>query len=201
MTLQCSVDGCTRAPRAKGLCNLHYQRHRKGADLFASIQIRRGGLFKHGSLEERFWSKVALAVDNECWEWTAHKNPNGYGQISIGTRQESRWLAPRVSWLLHYHSDPGELDVCHTCDNPGCVNPNHLFLGDAQANANDSINKGRHSPPPRLLGSSHPNAKLNEEAVREIRSSPLSAAEMAVKFGVTKTAVDYVRKRRTWRHL
>jgi hypothetical protein len=88
--------------------------------------------------EERFWSKVNKT--ETCWLWTGHCNCDGYGEFSIcGVRI----LAHRASYLLEYGMLPEGLSVLHSCDNPPCIRPTHLFLGTQQDNVNDMIAKGR----------------------------------------------------------
>ncbi|MEU9705097.1 HNH endonuclease [Streptomyces sp. NPDC047981] len=82
------------------------------------------------------------AGPDDCWPWIGHRTAKGYGQFQIGGRKKRahRWL---VEWAL---GDVLEADifVCHTCDNPPCCNPSHLFIGDAEANNRDKAAKGRH---------------------------------------------------------
>ena len=94
-----------------------------------------------GELAERFWAKVESRSDEECWPWLGAKAERGYGRI---------WNAPkmrpahRVAWELHYGVEiSDELDACHSCDNPSCVNPKHVFPGTASDNAKDAYAKGR----------------------------------------------------------
>lgn len=89
--------------------------------------------------EERFWHHVSKS--DGCWEWTAHRLRRGYGQISITHRDKTS--AHRFSWELHFGKIPEGLFVCHKCDNPPCVRPDHLFLGTHQDNVRDRDLKGR----------------------------------------------------------
>lgn len=84
--------------------------------------------------------KIAINI-NGCWEWTGFKFPKGYGQFSL-TINGDRY-AHRISYFLFKNVNPDKLAVCHTCDNPSCVNPNHMFLGTLNDNNQDMIRKGR----------------------------------------------------------
>ena len=83
---------------------------------------------------------------NECWEWLGRKNNRGYGWMTTGSRlQNNRKIefAHRVSWRLHFGGIGEDLCICHKCDNPGCVRPDHLFIGTKKDNAIDMARKGR----------------------------------------------------------
>ena len=92
-------------------------------------------------MDERFWEKVDTS--GECWEWTASTSHGGYGRINLPGSPKRSMGAHRYSFLLHYGPFDQRLFVCHHCDNPGCVRPNHLFLGDAIDNAVDMSLKRR----------------------------------------------------------
>lgn len=98
-------------------------------------------------LVSRFWEKVSkrgpIIMDSSCWEWTAYRLPHGYGLFD-------RRLAHRISWELSRGPIPEGLCVCHKCDHPPCVNPDHLFVGTMADNMRDRSTKGRFPGPKNL---------------------------------------------------
>jgi len=93
-----------------------------------------------GADHARFWEKVDKRGTHECWNWKASKN-KGYGACYI--RGGGLYPAPRVSYFFNHGNLPDNMFVCHKCDNPPCVNPAHLFLGNHKDNAHDALRKGR----------------------------------------------------------
>jgi hypothetical protein len=92
------------------------------------------------SLHERFFDKVAEPDSRGCLNWIAAKTKDGYGQFTVEGKNR---LAPRMAWEMANGPVTSGLWVLHTCDNPSCVNPEHLFLGTQKDNMQDEINKGR----------------------------------------------------------
>lgn len=144
-----------------------------------------------------FWSKVKKLGPKDCWPWTGNKRRDGYGKYK---RLGKQYLAHRYA----LESTNGKLRegllVCHTCDNPNCCNPNHLFSGTHLDNNRDSKEKGRNS-----YGEKRPLAKLTAEAVIEIRENPPvrygEVTAMARRFGVSRAAIRNVTVRKTWNHV
>ena len=129
---------------------------------------------------ETFYSK---AVKNgECLEWTNAINKSGYG---VQRYKGKTMLAHRVSYMIAYGSLKG-LQVLHTCDNPLCVNPDHLFLGYHQDNMDDMIFKGRKS------------TKLSFDSVVEIRESNSKNKDLAIKYGVAERTIRYAKNKSNW---
>jgi hypothetical protein len=94
------------------------------------------------TLVERFWIKVDTG--GICWEWLGGKNPKGYGHLNREINGRNLPIrAHRFSWMIHYGEIPEGMCVCHKCDNPGCVRPEHLFLGTISDNGKDAWRKGR----------------------------------------------------------
>jgi hypothetical protein len=148
-----------------------------------------------------FWALVDKSGGPDaCWPWTSHISKNcGYGDVPAklsptGTRS----MAHRIAWRLHNLCDPDQLYVLHRCDNPICANPNHLRIGTQRANVLDAWNKGK--PVAAAPGKDNFRAKLNDDAVQEIRSGGI-VAELAARYGVTGSTIRAVQRRETWRHV
>lgn len=190
----CRIDGCGKASIAKTLCMKHYMRQWTNG---TTDIIRKPST----SPLDRFWKFVNKsgpmhsALGTPCWAWTGAKTSRGYGQIST-VRGKSPAIAPRISYEIHFGGIPCGLDVLHKCDNPACVNPEHLFVGTAKDNADDMINKGRHAH-----GERHPLSKLKEDEVRAIRADERSAAQIAADYGVSRSNVRRVKIRKLWAHI
>jgi len=154
-------------------------------------------------LKKRFWSKVKKGTDGECWEWQASVAKSGYGQFMMPKTDEFSTKMPhgahRISWLLEHGFFPESSQyICHHCDNRKCVNPRHLFLGDAKANNQDRINKNRSNY---RKHENHHRAKLCADDVRQIKVANKSHRALAIEFNVGKTTIESIRNGTTWRGL
>lgn len=140
------------------------------------------------TLVQRFWEKVEIYPD-ACWLWTGNTS-KGYGRIRSGRRM---LRAHRVSWEIANGPIPEGMDALHTCDNPSCVNPAHLFLGTHLDNMRDSVSKGRMH-----IGENHPSHKLTLSQVRDIISSPLGYRRLASIYGVNRKTIQRIKKGIKW---
>lgn len=161
-------------------------------------------------LAERFAAKVDKAPGHgpagDCWVWTGAKTHFGYGQIGRGGGRGQRVdYAHRVAYEIHHSvvlgaaRESGVL-VLHKCDNPSCVNPNHLFLGSDADNSADKIAKGRNRTGDQA-GESNPRSRLTDDEVRAMRKHRGTYSGTADVFGVSQTTAWNVRNRKTWTHL
>lgn len=140
-------------------------------------------------LKSRFWRKVEKTPT--CWIWVAGKFRNGRGAFIIKGKTQ---YAYRVAWELTYGFIPSGLEVCHKCDNPHCVNPDHLFLGTHQDNMNDMVSKKRSRS-----GEFSPKAKLTWIQVEEIRNSPESQKTLAKRYSVSRQLIGKIKRLIYWR--
>lgn len=155
----------------------------------------------------RFWARVNKT--ETCWLWTGDIWPDGYGRF---------WLAGknvrthRVVYEWTYGAFPADLLVCHHCDEPLCVRPDHLFLGTTTDNIRDASKKGRMKNNwPVFRGAANCRARFTDDQVREIReayqpgqageASPTSLRGLARRYGVSKFAIQAIVRRQTWKHL
>jgi len=146
------------------------------------------------SLADRFHGNYTAGDPSACWLWTGSVHHSG--RAIIADERNRQRIAARVAWELSNGQIPHRLLVCHTCDNPRCVNPAHLFLGRDVDNVADRDRKGRQA-----VGTAKKNAKLTEVEVRAIRASGKTDLAVARDFGVSPALVWLIRRRRAWKHV
>ncbi len=129
----------------------------------------------------------------KCVEWPFARDNHGYGGIQVGGRFRK---AHRVFFEMFRGPIPDGMCVLHKCDNPACVNPDHLWLGTHAENMADRKAKGRYP-----VGASVTGAKLTDAAVRDIRSSDEPLRVLAARYGCGKSVVHAVKQGRAWRHV
>jgi hypothetical protein len=183
----CTVENCNGKHKEKGLCSKHFQR-----------------LKKHGSIKteihdltsiQRFLKKTKINQTTGCIEWIGCKIPKGYGQF---TANAISYRAHRFSYQYYIGPIPSEMFVLHKCDNRGCVNPDHLFLGTHDDNMKDMVNKNRSV---HRYGELSPSATLTNREVIKIKEqiqSKSSYKEIMNNFNISKSILFDIRSGRSW---
>jgi hypothetical protein len=175
---------------------------------------RRARVYVRKALALRFWSKVNkngptpshMQHLGPCWVWIGSSDGKGYGGIRDAGRRGRLLKAHRVSWSMHSGRLTDWMIVCHRCDNPACVRPEHLFVGTQRDNVLDAVSKGRTPAkmyPERVVrGERHRSAKLTQAQVDEIRSlhgEGVRQVELAKRFGVTQANISSLLNGKSWR--
>lgn len=150
---------------------------------------------RHMTVAERLDFYSIPEPNSGCLLWLGSVR-NGYGSLQIG--HAPRKGAHRVSWEVHRGPIPAGMYVCHRCDVPICINPDHLFLGTAQDNVDDMNRKGRITYG---RGSKSNASILTEEQVLAIRADPRSSTIVGREYGTDASNVQLIRKRKTWTHI
>jgi hypothetical protein len=154
-------------------------------------------------LEERFWNHVHKT--DGCWLWTAGCNAKGYGVFNKGTG-EGKALAHRMAYEFTTGASLDAPCLLHRCDVRNCVNPAHLHPGTRAENNQDMREKGRAvCVLGKAIGEDHPQAKLTEHQVQEIRNRyrpyHVTRAQLARSYGVSRTMIGEILARRSWQHV
>lgn len=145
---------------------------------------------------DRFWKKVKKG--DGCWIWRAAKFHFGHGAFWLNGGNKK---ASRVSWEINFGKIPENLCVCHKCDNPSCVNPEHLFLGTQLENVADRDSKNRQA---KIGGEDCPQSKLKSDDVDEIKRllfCGVSQSNISKIFGISQTAISKINTGKTWKCL
>ncbi len=149
------------------------------------------------TLAERFWSNVAIRGSDDCWEWLAAKT-HGYGSMRVDGK--NRCATHILFYLRHGYWPPKGRTANHHCDNPGCLNPRHLYLGTWKSNMRDKVKRGRES---HLNGAQNGKAKLTYVQICEIKrltdEGYTTQAELGRKFGVGQQHISAIKTGKTWK--
>lgn len=149
--------------------------------------------------KQRFWAKIKMGSENECWEWYGSLGGGGYGRMKL-PRSRHNESAHRISYFLATGIDPTGHVVQHKCDNRRCCNPKHLTLGTHASNMADMAEKGRANNGIQH-GENNNNAKLTRRDVDEIRALIISGetnVSVAKKYNVTHSMISRIRNGKSW---
>lgn len=172
---------------------------------------------------DKFWSRVDRSGGPDaCWPWTGGRYSTGYGRMSMGRKKTG---AHRLAWAIANGPIPDGLVICHTCDNPPCCNPAHLWAGTNQDNTADRVAKGRSAhgekawaknpvrgddhwtrrePERACRGALNGKALITEDDVRAIRARHAAGERLqaiADDYRLTKQAIWLIVKRKNWAHV
>lgn len=150
-------------------------------------------------IKKRFWSKIDIQREDECWPWLGNLYSSNYGRFFMYNRY---FASHRVMWEWIYGPIPPRIEVCHSCDNPSCVNPEHLFLGTHQDNMKDMARKGRGGI---CLGEENKGGgKLKNSDIfyiRDLFQLGWKHRDIAHLFGVSCGLIGHIRQGRVWSHI
>lgn len=147
---------------------------------------------------KRFWEKVDIKNENECWNWKAYKMKNGYGTFRFNT--QTKMLSHRVSLFIK----TGMWGDCalHSCDNPSCCNPNHLRYGTHAENNKDMLDRNRCNP---KKGEENKSSKLTKTEVLKIRQDYITGSktmrELAKEYNIVSSGVSDIINKKSWKHI
>ena len=177
--MKCSL--CDKIAIGRGLCRAHYQQAWKDKTLEVYETKSEAKTIKGRLLEK------CQQMPSGCWEWQAErlKRQCAYGMFWLNGKRQR---AHRVSYEVHKGPIPEGIDVLHKCDNPPCINPDHLFLGTRAENCQDAASKDRFP-----LNEKHHNTKLSVDEVHAIRSSTLTRLELATQYGVNASTITRIK--------
>jgi len=145
----------------------------------------------------RFWESVEIGeTDDDCHIWTGHRNPKGYGRLHVNGKNI---MAHRFAWILKNGPIPDGKIICHSCDNPSCVNWRHLWIGTHADNIRDRDEKGRAAPlttgkAKRMqLSMARSRRRYGDNEIRDIRNSQHSCRELGKRYGCNPSMISLIR--------
>ncbi len=190
----CCIKGCEKNVIALGLCINHWRRNK----LYGSPMAYKShsGLFRGLNAVDRFWKQTKKG--NGCWLWTSCVDKNGYGMFRGVVNGVPLTRAHRFSYALHKGAIGESMQVCHQCDNPRCVNPDHLFLGTCKENQQDKWRKGRGRV---AYGEKSGTAILTEAKALAILKDPRTYTQIAAEYNVAPSTIGSIKQRVSWQHL
>lgn len=189
----CSIANCGVTKRVQARSGYCLNHHRRWLRYGNPLQFYQSF---GDTAADRFWSRVTNTSDpNACWEWQGKRERKGYGRKKYDGNMH---LAHHIAWHLTYGVFPTE-DLLHSCDNPPCVNPNHLREGSHYDNVRDRQEKQRQA-----RGDRHPFSILSEADIPIIRQRLAAGhkmTEIAPDFNIGSTAIFAIKHGLTWKHV
>lgn len=177
---------CGKRVNARGLCDTHYKQHKRAGTLPERTKTT------HLEINDRLKHLSIVDYNTGCHNWRGLLNPSGYGIIGY----HGKWLAHRLSYTLKYGEIPKGINVCHKCDNPKCINTEHLFLGTQADNIHDMISKKRN-----IVGADCGKSLLTDDDVGKIRNDTRVQSIIAKEYGVSRTNISAIKTGRAWKHV
>lgn len=196
----CIVNNCDRKRAKNGYCYAHNKRFEEHGNPFYGKKIK----YHAKTLIDAFESRYIKGDINKCWEWKGWKNKAGYGYFSFDGLKHA---AHRHAYILKNGLTADGLMICHKCDNPSCVNPDHLFAGTNGDNVRDAYSKNRRKPVPvesMPRGNSCHLSKLTERDVIKIKQliqDGKGNTEIAKIYNVVHQTISCIRNNKTWKHI
>jgi len=192
---KCEVDNCNAKHYGRGYCSKHFRRFKRhGNPLIVLPKSIKPTNKIEVSMQQHFESKFVREDINKCWEWLGAKDKDGYGDFNFikGYQSYAKLKAHRVSYEFYKGKISKGLMACHTCDNRGCVNPHHIFIGTAQDNATDMVKKKRS-----MSGERNNKAKLTIQDVKHIKSYLYQGVKRMVLSEIYKVHPDTISRIKT----
>lgn len=186
----CQIDGCGKDARHLGWCVAHYKRYNKYGNPTA-------GSSSHYKTPDVAFMARSVMNDSGCIEWTGSCDRKGYGQLRIGGK-----LVKAHRYAVERKNGPiaSGMVVMHTCDNPKCVNVDHLRVGTQTDNVRDMDIKGRRVNN-QCRGMASYNAKITDDDVKAIRSDKRRQVDIAASYGIAQTVVSKIKLYQAWSHV
>ena len=185
---------CDSPILARRMCRKHYQRWAKWGDPLKTVN-----LLTTATPEERLRFYGWTVTEEGCWEWGGYRFPRGYGRVPMSNTTVGAHVIAYEVWVGPI---PDGLIIRHKCDNPPCINPEHLEPGTHQDNSDDKIKRQRQNS---VTGEAHYAAKLTADSVRKIRNEwaegNATQFDLAQKYGTTNKNIHLIVQRKTWRHI
>ena len=192
----CCIKGCEKVAHVLGLCTKHWRRNK----LYGSPVAMKShsGLFRGMPAKDRFFRQLQKS-EGGCWTWTSSVDKDGYGIFRGVVSENGYTRAHRFSYAFHTGEIiPDGIMVLHSCDNPRCVNPDHLSLGTGTDNQRQKWARGRGKT---LKGAELPHAILTEDQARAVLHDPRTYTQIAADYKIAPSTVGSIKQRVSWKHI